>query len=211
MNAAAHEILLDCPDLTAHPTGTTLLFSLEVAMQRLIYLALPLLLCGSFRLADKPPAKGPTHTILVYEMDWRNVVEKDRPGALKTVIEGLRRRIDPDGAYKDIVRPTGKDRVEIILPTGTRDKCFSPAEVRQIKDLVSRVGHLEFRILANEKDDLMAIKDAAKQIERLGPERLAEYARKGIPPPGPVDDPLADQSKQKQTRYKLNLARGQTS
>jgi SecD/SecF fusion protein len=65
-------------------------------------------------------------------------------------------------------------------------------EVQRIKDLVSRVGSLEFSILANAFDDKDAIKDAT---EMLSPQELEKYQElkaevleaqnRGLPPPGP--------------------------
>ena len=43
-------------------------------------------------------------------------------------------------------------------------KDLTVEEVQRIKDLVSKVGSLEFRILANEQDDAEGIKVAMNQI-----------------------------------------------
>src|SRR5262249_55714741 len=68
----------------------------------------------------------------------------------------------------------------------------------------SKVGSLEFRILANEFDDGDAIRDARTEIEKLGP-KLAEYAKQGLPPPGPT------KGGKEQYIYKVRLARGENS
>jgi SecD/SecF fusion protein len=60
-------------------------------------------------------------------------------------------------------------------------------EVQRIKELVARVGSLEFRILANQHDDKAAIKDAMDQINN--PANKAELERaavRGEPPDGPL-------------------------
>ena len=59
-------------------------------------------------------------------------------------------------------------------------------EVQRIKDLVSRVGALQFRILANSNDDKEAIDKAKKQIKSLTKAEWSELAEKGLPPPGPT-------------------------
>lgn len=61
-------------------------------------------------------------------------------------------------------------------------------EVQRIKDLVAKVGSLEFRILANNKDDKEAIKDAKDLIESLRTtQELKDLQEKGLPPPPPRD------------------------
>ncbi len=70
---------------------------------------------------------------------------------------------------------------------GRRD--LTGEEVQRIKDLISRSGRLEFRVLANEVDDKAAI-DAARAFLR-NPKNQAELealALAGKPPPPPVSD-----------------------
>jgi SecD/SecF fusion protein len=67
-------------------------------------------------------------------------------------------------------------------------KDLSVEEVQRIKDLVSKVGSLEFRILANSDDDKAAIEDCALVINSAGanPDVLKEIEaaqQKGLPPP----------------------------
>lgn len=86
-----------------------------------------------------------------------------------------------------------------------RDRDLTVEEVQRIKEQVARVGLLEFRILANEKDDSEAIAEARRTIEQAGPQKLKEYAEKGLAPPGPVDN----QNEPK--IFTISLARGQKS
>lgn len=70
---------------------------------------------------------------------------------------------------------------------------LSVEEVQRIKDLVSKVGSLEFRILANDKDDVKAIEDAKKVFQEAAknPEFAAQIkkaAQDGLPPPAPRDE-----------------------
>jgi SecD/SecF fusion protein len=63
-------------------------------------------------------------------------------------------------------------------------------EVQRVKDLVAKVGALEFRILANSVDDKQGIKDAQDFINSasknpLVQEELDKAAVNGLPPPGP--------------------------
>ncbi len=112
-------------------------------------------------------------------------------------------RVYPDG-------PTGKEVKDFIIehygPPATtvvdkinarmkeigQGKDLSVEEVQRIKDLVSKVGALEFRILANEVDDAKAIEDAKKIFEEAGKnskllEAIDLAAQRGLPPPGPKD------------------------
>ena len=67
-----------------------------------------------------------------------------------------------------------------------RDLTFE--KVQQIKDLVSKVGSLEFRILANSVDDAAAIKDAEVLInsaDEAVKSDLKQAQDSGLPPPAP--------------------------
>lgn len=71
---------------------------------------------------------------------------------------------------------------EITEKTG-RSRDLSIEEVQRIKDLVAKVGSLEFRILANSKDDKIGEDEAKKTIDEA--RDLEERAKKGQPPPPP--------------------------
>src|SRR5262245_24213511 len=68
---------------------------------------------------------------------------------------------------------------------GGHSRDLSVEEVQRIKELMTKVGSLEFRILANSNDDVDGQNDAMKM---LGPdigEELEKRAKQGLPPPGP--------------------------
>src|SRR5205823_13768001 len=79
----------------------------------------------------------------------------------------IKRRIDPADLKNVTVRPLGDSRVEIILPTGGAGSGgranLSAEEIEEVKQLISQMGVLEFRILANQNDDPAGI-DAAKAV-----------------------------------------------
>lgn len=86
-------------------------------------------------------------------------------------------------------------------------KDLTVEEVQRIKDLVSKVGALEFRILANSIDDKQAIDDAKDMFEN--PERwgvtkdeMEKRAINGEPPPSPHE---GDELKE----YNITLANGE--
>jgi SecD/SecF fusion protein len=63
-------------------------------------------------------------------------------------------------------------------------------EVQRIKDLVSKVGSLEFSILANDYDDSAAIADARKQLAEYKSDpdlrvEVEDNQNRGLPPPPP--------------------------
>jgi SecD/SecF fusion protein len=90
-------------------------------------------------------------------------------------------------------------------------KDLSVEEVQRIKDLVAKVGRLEFRILANYNDDKDAIEDAKRMINtdaQADPnldKEIKDDQAKGLPPPGPRD---TDGNPKK---YTVTVARGAKS
>ncbi|ADV62239.1 protein-export membrane protein SecD [Isosphaera pallida ATCC 43644] len=80
------------------------------------------------------------------------------PGSLDDLIVSLKQRLNPDGLKDITIRSAGENRLEILLPRAT------PEEVEDIKRRMTDVGSLEFRILANRRDD-------RSQIEALEADR----------------------------------------
>jgi SecD/SecF fusion protein len=153
-------------------------------------------------------------TILVYEVDpnrtelLRGTTKStDDPNAPSGVPKGaglskeemqqlaaaLKRRIDPTDLKNVTIRPVGNTRIEIILPAGGTAKGakagkksdFTEEEILKVRGLVSQVGTLEFRILANNEDDKEAIDAARSLIDGLTPEQKTDLAQRAEPPPAP--------------------------
>ncbi len=61
------------------------------------------------------------------------------------LIDALRKRIDPNGTKQIVVRLSGAQQVEIVVPAVNED------EVAEIRRNVTDLGTLEFRILANRR------------------------------------------------------------
>ena len=104
-------------------------------------------------------------------------------------------------------------QIDKFMKETGQSKDLSVEEVQRIKDLVSKVGSLEFRILANAKDDSEAIADAQKQInpDIRTPEDtkdLQDAQDKGLPPPGPRKK---ENNQFLQKIYTIKLARGTES
>jgi SecD/SecF fusion protein len=123
---------------------------------------------------------------LVDEEIAKQFVEENYGPSQQTIVQDIQDRYKASGFSKDL----------------------NLEEVQRIKDLVAKVGSLEFRILANGVDDKAAEKD---MIETYGvkvandpalQQKLKELAEKGLPPPGPRD-PITGQPK----IYEIQLPR----
>lgn len=138
-------------------------------------------------------------TILIYEVDQererqRRNLEKGDDGAFggaetsQALAEAVKRRIDPDDIQNITVRPAGKNRIEVILPTGSHrknvegKKDVSSGQVAEIRRLIEQVGSLEFRIVANEFDDGKAFQATETGLENADPKDLKLRAESGDPP-----------------------------
>ncbi len=92
-------------------------------------------------------------TILVYEVkaDPNNAGKVN----LDDLIAALKRRLNPEGVLDIPIRKLGNNRIEIIYPKATAE------DVEEVKRKITNVGSLEFRILANERDD-KGVRDKAE-------------------------------------------------
>ncbi len=117
---------------------------------------------------------------------------------------------------KDFIRdlygpPVGEimDKINKHMADNQISKDPSVEDVQRIKDLVSKVGSLEFRILANSTDDAVAIADAIKLINAsVGDEAskvILDAQQKGLPPPAPRE---TRKGEVKAKRYTIKTARG---
>ncbi len=100
-------------------------------------------------------------TILVYEVERDNLPPSFN---MDELIAALKKRADPEGVKEIPIRKIGGNRIEIILPQASNE------EVEEVKKMLTDVGSLEFRILANRKHDKDAITRA------LGPRRAGQAA-----------------------------------
>ena len=102
-------------------------------------------------------------TILVYQ------VEQPPPAGFRMdkMVAAINRRINPSGVTDVTVRAVGSSRVEITLPHA------SALDVERYKRILTSVGSLEFRILANRRDDAALI----DQAERTFPNPVVEGGR----------------------------------
>ena len=99
-------------------------------------------------------------TNLVYAINVTEAKEQGKTVDKATVdkmVDAIKRRVNPSSTIDMTVRGVGTDRIEVIVPGADRDL------VEQMKAKITRLGSLEFGILANNVDHPQLI-DQAKQI-----------------------------------------------
>ena len=109
-------------------------------------------------------------TILVYEVMQDNQSSNFN---MDELIAALKQRADPQGVKETPIRKIGSNRIEIILPKA------SPEEVEEVKKMLTDVGSLEFRILANRKHDAEAVARAMGPGGLSKPPARYKWARLG--------------------------------
>lgn len=103
-------------------------------------------------------------TNLVYAIDSlaAEQQQKKEPGqsipvaVIDKMVAAIAKRINPSGAEEVTVRRVGNDRIEIIIPGA------DPDLVEQKKRLITKLGSLEFGIVANDKDHQSTIEKAMR-------------------------------------------------
>ena len=83
-------------------------------------------------------------TNLVYQVDMDAATEsgKDVDRSIDNMVGAIARRVNPSGTEEVTVRRVGSDRIEIIIPGADQ------AYVDEMKDRITRLGSLQFEILA---------------------------------------------------------------
>ncbi len=69
-----------------------------------------------------------------------------KKGEMDKLISAISRRINPGGVKEVVIRPFGKDQIEIVIPE------IDENEIERYKEKITSAGTLEFRILANRRD-----------------------------------------------------------
>src|SRR6478609_7053171 len=138
-------------------------------------------------------------TILVYEVDRENLGPNFN---MDDLISALKQRADPEGVKETPIRKIGSDRIEIILPQA------SDEEVEEIKKMLTDVGQLEFRILANRKHDGGVIDRALGPQGLSKPPQKYKWARLGEISTGTNPTTTADSITDPQQKWKKDLYSG---
>lgn len=96
-------------------------------------------------------------TNLIYELDESQAGSEPVDNQLMSRMVGaVTRRINPAGTKEIVVRQVGRLRIEVILPGA------DPAVVEETKELMTRLGTLEFSIVANRRDHANIIEAAER-------------------------------------------------
>ena len=149
-------------------------------------------------------------TILVYEVERENLP----PGFnMDELIAALKKRADPEGVKEIPIRKIGGNRIEIILPQASNE------EVEEVKKMLTDVGSLEFRILANGKHDKDVVKRgpgprrAGQAAARYKWARLGEISTGTNPTftSDTITDPPADLEEGPLRRHRSHARRARTS
>ncbi|MBT4864745.1 MAG: protein translocase subunit SecD, partial [Planctomycetaceae bacterium] len=85
-------------------------------------------------------------TNLIFEVDHSASEKEITDQVMDQMVGAIAKRINPGGLDEIVVRRVGFDRIEIIIPG------VDPDEVQRAKDKMTRLGSLEFAILANSQD-----------------------------------------------------------
>src|SRR5262245_53159880 len=140
-------------------------------------------------------------TILVYE-----VVKENLPANfnMDELISALKQRVNPEGVLDIPIRKIGGSRIEIILPEASAE------EVEEVKRMLTDVGSLEFRILANRKHDASVIDRALGPSGLSKPPARYKWARLGEASTGTNPAHTAETLTDPQQNWKKNLYSGAT-
>jgi len=103
-----------------------------------------------------PDIRGGTN--LVYELDRNATIGSAAARVTASdLVPKLTQRLNPSGTKEILIRPSGSDQIEIVVPN------VNPQEVEEIKRAISNAGILQFRIVANRSDHQDTIQLARKQ------------------------------------------------
>ena len=109
-------------------------------------------------------------TNLVYQVDEQKAKDSDKDvsdsaflnKSMDELVKAIKRRVNPSGTEEVTVRKVGQDRVEIIIPGA------DPIDVEAMKAQITRLGSLQFAILAARHDTQNDHARLIAQAEQLG-------------------------------------------
>ncbi len=83
---------------------------------------------------------------MVFEVDEVKSEKELSNDVMDQMVGAIGRRINPSGTEEVTVRKVGQNRIEVIVPGADTE------DVQRIKSLITRLGSLEFDIVANRRD-----------------------------------------------------------
>jgi SecD/SecF fusion protein len=146
---------------------------------------------------------GGSHQAEIQKREWENLLQQVRrqwPALNDAPLESLGRgnRADLIELIQKDAKVTSQDAEQFIsehyaFGADRKNKDVTAEYVQHVKNLIAQVGALEFRILANDRDDKAAVEAAQKVVaDAANKEDLQRRAIKGMPPPPPRTDQGAD-------------------
>jgi SecD/SecF fusion protein len=102
--------------------------------------------------------------ILIYEVDQSKKADPGQPltnEAMDKLLAAVAKRVNPGGQKEVTIRKYGAEQIEIIIPD------VDEAEVARIEKVISTTGNLEFRILANNRNDKDLIERAMADPSKM--------------------------------------------
>jgi len=141
---------------------------------------------GQWTDAMRPGIDLAGGTNLVFQVNF-DAAEKeidDPARVMDQMVGAVARRLDPAGQEQITVRRVGADRIEVIIPRADRDI------VERKKKMMTRLGSLEFAILANQRDHSDIIRRAQDVPRDLRENKrvVATWRQVGVGPDGQLKD-----------------------
>ncbi len=93
-------------------------------------------------------------TELTYKIVAPEGAEEEVAGGAQDMAQVIRERINTQGLKEPRVQPVGDDRILVQVPG------VGASEVERVKSTITRIGRLEFRLVADPEDDATALKEA---------------------------------------------------
>ncbi len=93
---------------------------------------------------------------MVFEVDEAGSEKELSNDVMDQMVGAIGRRINPSGTEEVTVRKVGQNRIEVIVPGADTE------DVQRIKSLITRLGSLEFDIVANRRDNASIVARASE-------------------------------------------------
>jgi len=103
-------------------------------------------------------------TNMVFQVDQQGAQDLEKTidaNTMQKMVGAIRRRVNPSGTEEVTVRQVGRDRIEVIIPGA------DPEKVERIKRQITKLGSLEFGLLANQYEHGALIQEALALPENV--------------------------------------------
>ena len=127
---------------------------------------------------------GGTNMVFQVKPDEGKIITQN---VMDKMVGAIGKRINPSGTEEIVVRPVGTDRIEVIVPGA------DPQTVDEIKKRITRLGTLEFYILANPTVETSIVQQAQEldplthdltdAANKVIARWIPAYERNGVPVP----------------------------